>query len=266
MLAGSTVFGLNAYGADTTDPDNNGIFLGGSPIFVAEAAVADEVAQNLDMDNLPGFSTSTLGFADANPDFWTEDDAPFAFGLGDGYDRTFTQVNNFVGFEVPENESVTVDFIYNENSKLNAFGFTAGSQTDNTLIQYYSKRVIPDPALPEVNPVVSLILTNNGAATQTLSFFSDVDQNSGLLYQNDPTRFKIFQEYLPAAGNALVNNFIFAAGDNNGSFDGDFDDGIFYISAEGSPIVPEPSVIGLIALGGLGGILFFRRRRLANKA
>ena len=75
-------------------------------------------------------------------------------------------------------------------------------------------------------------------------------------------RFKIFAEI---ENDEFTGHYIMAVADRNSNFDGDRDDGFFYLQGDITP-VPEPSQLAALALVGLGGFLYIRRRiRSAKK-
>jgi hypothetical protein len=69
-------------------------------------------------------------------------------------------------------------------------------------------------------------------------------------------RFRIFEETL---NGQRTGNYLMAIADRDNNFDGDVDDGFFLLGGDVVP-VPEPSQIAALAMAGLGGLLYVRRR------
>lgn len=75
-------------------------------------------------------------------------------------------------------------------------------------------------------------------------------------YQDAENQFKIFAE---VDSGEFTGHYIMAIADRNDNFDGDRDDGFFYLQGDIVP-VPEPSQIAALSVLGLGALLFVRRR------
>lgn len=75
-------------------------------------------------------------------------------------------------------------------------------------------------------------------------------------------RFRIFTE-TDAEGKS-TGQYLMAIADRDNNFDGDVDDGFFLLGGDVAP-VPEPSQIAALAMAGLGGLLYVRRR-IAKKS
>lgn len=107
-------------------------------------------------------------------------------------------------------------------------------------------------------------LTLNTTEVPVVLEFSHLNNTTGSpeLVQGNELRFTMFRQVITDEFANFVSygsEWILALNDNNGGFDGDVDDGIFYISGDISP-VPEPSQIAALALFGLGGLLYIRKR------
>jgi hypothetical protein len=89
----------------------------------------------------------------------------------------------------------------------------------------------------------------------------------GVGTQDDEVRFRMYQlvEGLDQTGARIYGDtFVLSISDREGTLDGDFDDGMFLLQGSIAP-VPEPSHIAGLAILGLAGILYIRRRSASKK-
>ena len=117
------------------------------------------------------------------------------------------------------------------------------------------------PAEGDVNPPASYSMTLEDNVNQAFVQFTHVNMNpswASEAHQDDPIRFKLYAEFDVAGG--YTGNFLYAIADREQAFDGDQDDGFFFLSGALAPVVPEPSQIASLALLGMGALLYVRRR------
>lgn len=282
MLAGSASIGLNAA--------TPGVTVGGSPVVVTEEILDETIPLTLveqmhaNVGTLLGDNSFYQSLALDASNNWMTSTTTESFDVTDG--TTWSLVNNFEGFflQDSDNSLIEVGFFGLENDYTGVFGFTAtdglAPDQDQEIFSLYATdgfgggigaNIISNDGTDDLPLQVTLKVVP-GEGTQFVSFYQD-DTNptngvrNGLAFQSDVNRFRIFQEYTKVGTEASYSsNYIFAVDNRDGTSLVDYDDGLFYVRAVNAPIVPEPSVIGLMALGGLGGIVLFRRRRAANKA
>lgn len=110
------------------------------------------------------------------------------------------------------------------------------------------------------DPPMSYTVTLEGNTTEAFLQFTHWDRNSNWYdsaLQTDQDRFKIWAE-LDQTGKQ-TGQFLIAISDRNTGFDSDRDDGFFFLDGD-IIAVPEPSQIAMLAMLGLGGALYLRRR------
>jgi len=187
---------------------------------------------------------------------WYKNTAPTGTGTDAVNSLLFREIPNLAGFFTTS--GVDVGFLDNESLDSNRFGVldVNDSNTSYTLFTYsgqgQAKTPPPDTA--------GLALTNpNVGAPVTFWTWNPQSYN----VQSDPAGFRTFFAQ-DLTGQVPVSFYLFRIGDRE--TDADFDDGFFLIAGEGLTPVPEPSTIGLLAIAGIGGLLFYRRRRAAKKA
>ena len=137
----------------------------------------------------------------------------------------------------------------------------AAAQTDaDTLFDYTIGGVAPTMGPPD-----SVEIVVDAGGKQVISFqhidYSWPKPGDTIAQQGDEEKFKIFWAY-DSQGNAL-DAALFAIDDRMLDLI-DYNDGLFYV--EGITPVPEPAAIAGLAVLGLGGILYVRRRVKAKAA
>lgn len=128
----------------------------------------------------------------------------------------------------------------------------------HVLVEDYSIKN-PDPAAAP--PIAAKYMMDGGDGKVVISHYNP--KINTVSDQSREERFKIFRQYDPANGNAFLDSWILAVDDRENSRI-DYNDGVFWVDAQNVVVVPEPSLIAGIALVGLAGIVFFRRRKTAT--
>jgi len=162
---------------------------------------------------------------------------------------------------------IDVGFIGNENHDVNELLVNVYSPSDTTApSQTTSLFTYSDIVVAPSAPGNTIGLTNTGSPV--FVEFAHTNQNrSSTAVQSNPLRFNMFQLVtLDVDGNvdSFGSQFIFGINDRDRGFDNDGDDGYFYASGDITP-VPEPSVIGAMAVASLLGLLFVRRRIVSKR-
>jgi hypothetical protein len=160
----------------------------------------------------------------------------------------FVKVGNFSGFDFAAGGTLDIGFIGEESNNNNELGFDEGGS--------YTK--LFDYNAGGQNPPMSYQLTTGAATTISFEHRNLSQPAAGQIgMQSDPNRFRIYRGTDGAGG--FTNEYLFAIADRSATMDADFDDGFFYLVGDITP-VPEPAHIAGLALLGLGGLLYVRRR------
>jgi len=164
--------------------------------------------------------------------------------------------------------SANIGFITNENWDwnelyVNAYGIgdLGGTPDPMALLFDYSDQPGEGTDLPGATASITLKAGVDIAGlgfthvnTDTISPFDPTPQSSEV-------RFRMYQQVTKNDAGAIeaLNVFMWGTNDQDQGFDGDGDDGWFLVVGD-IRAVPEPSAIAALALLGLGGIVFARRR------
>lgn len=148
--------------------------------------------------------------------------------------------------------SIEIGFFGNESGDRNAMGLLLTS-VSNPVDQV------------EINPLFSYQASNSPAWSASINtnqytkaeFFHQNLSRPNSAFQKEEAKFKMFQAYDEDL-QLFSDAYIFAIDDRMDN-SVDFDDGFFYITGEIVP-VPEPSAIAAMAIVGLGGLLYIRKR------
>lgn len=239
------------------DPITNGIFYDTVDLM---SQSNQSLYQNHDSQPVESIYFTT-NFTDSN--FYVDEDSQFfnesATSLG--VDFYFTKIATNVEAFAAKGTS-TIGFFgnsSNDNNKLLVKGFDNNeNQIQNNLIFDYAKSpstsVTPAPTAYEVSGDANAPINSN------YSYWHD-NPVKGATYQGNENRFAMFQSYNPFT-QELSNEWIFAIDDREDDLI-DYDDGFFYVTGDLTP-VPEPSLVGFLAVLGVIGIVFFNNRKKSN--
>ena len=206
-------------------------------------------------------------FDQSNQDFWTNGSNPPDPGVpsvqkpGSVAEKKFVEISpNVEAFTFFGEGLLDVGFLGNSSIDANEFfaEIITPSQSDELLFMY--EEIDDDPATVQ--------LENTDTSDAVIRFGHDDTSVSIIENQSNTDKFKMFQAVSKdGAGNftgdLIPGEFIFAIDDRTDDAI-DYDDGFFYLNGDIAP-VPEPSQIAALALLGLGGYLYIRRRRLISK-
>jgi hypothetical protein len=167
------------------------------------------------------------------------------------------------------NGPLDIGFIANENKDFNQLFVSAKSGPTSERLSLFN---YSDASGSLDEPPAAKSVTLEAGVVGPLAFtFDHVNHTTGPgtpVLQEEELRFTMFQSVLVSGGvvtNAgLGTEWIFGISDRDQGFDNDGDDGYFYIAGTISP-VPEPSQIAALALLGMGGFLFIRRKFLSKQ-
>jgi len=92
-------------------------------------------------------------------------------------------------------------------------------------------------------------------------YFRHYDLDFGIdQSQCNPDAFRTFMTMELVEGELPIYFYLFRIEDRYDFWDDDCDDGLFLIAGQDLTPVPEPRAIALLAVAGLGALLFVRRR------
>lgn len=277
LLAGGLVGGLTAQNLDhvdvlRTDPFGN----------LAEAFAND--VNELFQGTSSFYTDFTFGWDGANKATGTIVKGVAAV-TGQPVELAFSLIPNVAS--VYSDTSVFVAYLGNESGDDNFFGYIDPSGTPNTFQGLYNYKggnnnpgapddeTLPDPnySKPSVSDEVFDLAGIAGGTGTTVTFWHEdrTDTPGNIVPMIDAVRFRTFSATNTVIG-APVNGvqtvttttYYILGADDRQSFDVDFDDGLFLIAADEIVeriSVPEPSSIGLLAVGLLAGLGITRRSR-----
>lgn len=200
--------------------------------------------------------------------------------FGAGY-LNFVRIPNLESFGF--SSALNVGYLGNESTHdnelyISVFNQGGGMIGGQLLFDYDAGDHIVDPVAPDdihgidSNDIDTAPLSYSFATSADVSaIFTHVSRTSTTEFtsaaQIDPMRFTFW------GGVALddeqnlyfTGDFLLGISDNDTGFDGDVDDGLFYIQGADLTRVPEPSQIATIALLGVGALLVIRKRFLKKK-
>ncbi|NBD37263.1 MAG: PEP-CTERM sorting domain-containing protein [Verrucomicrobia bacterium] len=253
MLSPAFVFGQ----VSITEPNPNAVFNG----FIDQMESDKQDLYVVDIWRISeGPPYTEIFFDSVAGDFWTNS-SPGLKEAGSVATHKFVEMTvNLPAFLIPGNGGIMdVGYFGNSSIDLNELILevdtpVAGSES---LFLYDEDNNGADPD----DPPRTVAVVNDYAANAVVRFAHD-DLSVGVFAdQSDENKFKMFQAVDPLDGSPIIDEYIFAIDDRTGDAI-DFDDGFFYVN---STPVPEPSQIAALALLGLGGFLYVRRRRTARK-
>ena len=196
-------------------------------------------------------------------DFWTNSSPPSYKQAGSVADKKFVELPVNIPAFVLDGDGGTLDVGYFGNSSIDLndliLEIITPTMGAGSLFLYDED----NNGLDANDPPRTVAVDNNYNVDSVIRFAHD-DQTVGIYEdQRDENKFKMFQAVDLRDGTAIENEYIFAIDDRTNDAV-DFDDGFFYLNGDIAP-VPEPSQIAALALLGLGGFLYIRRRRMARK-
>jgi len=248
--------------------------------FVASAQLVDIVGPPSSGDALFDGLVTAMATADPHP-LWVPEGSATKFDqmYFDGTSWT-TGSNDFsagnTNFKLLDDNvdyfflegSVNVGFVTNENWDWNelyvnayAPGDIGGTPDPKQLLFDYSDEPGEGTSTPGMTASITLkdgvnlaVLGFEHVNTDTISPFDPTPQSSQV-------RFRMYQQVTMNDANEMeyLNAYMWGTNDRDDTFDRDRDDGWFLVVGD-VRAVPEPSAIAALALLGLGGIVFARRR------
>jgi len=238
--------------------------------FFASAQLVDvtDLAAGTFFDTISAMNADVLALQDegdalardASTIYWTGTTFESTGGAGDLKLVDVTPIQPF--FRMTGDFSI--GYLGNESGDDNELWMTAyDSNTAPTLSEVFKlyDYDADDPNSTDDPPMADLVNLEAGVDKAFIQFTHKNEgpkpANISQANQDDPIRFKVYREQDENGNFGL--NYLFAIADRDTTFDADRDDGFFFLSGNIVP-VPEPSQIAALALLGLGGFLYVRRR------